>query len=187
MKLRVIAVAVMLIASMSASAQSSAELTAIREQLLELTRRVDQLERENAALRGENASIKQAAPTQVASAPATPTPTPAVKAADWPNRVTLKGDIRYRHEHTDDATQAKERDRHLVRGRIALEAKANDAFQIGIGLSTTENGNPRGANQTLDGEFTRKSVYFDLAYFDWTVVDGLHAIGGKMKMPFFRP
>jgi Putative porin len=54
-------------------------------------------------------------------------------------------------------------------------------------MSTTENGNPRGANQTLDNEFSRKSLDLDFAYFDWKMFGDVHVIGGKMKTPFFRP
>jgi hypothetical protein len=180
-KLRMLVLAIALVIQVPAMAQSNAELTQIREQLLQLTQRVDRLEQENVALRNENATLKSPSAAMATAAPA------AVKNADWPNRIVVKGDLRYRHEQTDDESLASERGRHLLRARASIEAKTTQSMLVGVGMSTTENGNPRGANQTLDGEFSRKSLDLDFAYFDWTLFEDVHAIGGKMKTPFFRP
>ena len=162
---------------------SSEELAQIRSQLQSLIQRVDRLETENNTLKAENTQLK-AQTEQVASKP---TP-PAVKAADWPNRISMKGDIRYRHQQTDDESASAEREEHLLRARLALEGKVNDSMVAGFGVTTSSApGNPRGANERLDGAFSRKSLYLDLAYFDWTFAKNAHLIGGKMKMPFYRP
>ncbi len=66
--------------------------------------------------------------------------------------------------------------------------RSTTASSPAIGVATSSApGNPRGANTQLDGEFSRKSLYLDLAYFDWTFADNAHFIAGKMKMPFVRP
>jgi hypothetical protein len=180
-----------------AQAASNDELAQIRSQLLGLIERVDRLEAENTTLKSENDQLKARADEvadkvaeQVAkqAAEASKQTPPAVKAADWPNRISLKGDIRYRHQQTDDDTATADREEDLLRARLALEGKVNDAMVAGFGVTTSSApGNPRGANQQLDGEFSRKSLYLDLAYFDWTFAKNAHLIGGKMKMPFFRP
>jgi hypothetical protein len=139
----------------------------------DVEKRVDALEQELKALKKENEEAKKAASQN--------------KAAEWTNRVTLKGDVRYRGEYTDDEALVDDRWRNMLRARLAIEARANDKFLVGIGVSTSENGNPRGANVTLDGEFSRKALDLDLGYFDWNAIAGGHVIGGKMKMPFFRP
>jgi hypothetical protein len=139
----------------------------------DVEKRVDALEQELKALKKENEEAKKSASQN--------------KAAEWTNRVTLKGDVRYRGEYTDDEAVVDDRWRHLLRARLAIEARANDKFLVGIGVATTENGNPRGANVALDGEFSRKALDLDLGYFDWTAIAGGHVIGGKMKMPFYRP
>jgi uncharacterized protein (UPF0335 family) len=176
-----------------AQAASNDELAQIRSQLLGLIERVDRLEAENTTLEGENDQLKaqaekvaeQVAKQAVEASKQSP---PAVKAADWPNRISLKGDIRYRHQQTDDENASADREEDLLRARLGLEAKVNDAMVAGFGVTTSSApGNPRGANQQLDGEFSRKSLYLDLAYFDWTFAKNAHLIGGKMKMPFFRP
>lgn len=172
-----------------AQGASSDELAQIRSQLQNLLERVDRLEAENTTLKAENGQLK-AQTEQVAklSAEASKQTPPTAKAADWPNRISLKGDVRYRHQQTDDESASAEREEDLLRARLALEGKVNDAMVAGVGISTSSApGNPRGANQQLDGEFSRKSLYLDLAYFDWTFAKNAHLIAGKMKMPFFRP
>jgi hypothetical protein len=148
---------------------------------------VDRLEQENVALRAENERLKSSADAVVAAAEPKKPAAAAPSAADWPSRIALKGDVRYRHQQTDDERVAAQRDEHLLRVRTSLEAKVTDTIVAGVGFSTGDGGNPRGANTRLDGEFARKSLFVDLAYIDWTFAQGAHAIGGKMKMPFFRP
>lgn len=183
------AVAVALSFGPAAEAASNDELAQIRSQLQSLIQRVDKLEAENTELKAQNGQLKARADT-VAQQSAEPgkASAPAVKAADWPNRISIKGDIRYRHQETDDERQAANRDEDLLRARLAVEGKVNDSLVAGVGVASSSSpGNPRGANVQLDGEFSRKSLYLDLAYFDWTFAAGAHLIGGKMKMPFVRP
>lgn len=172
------------------------ELAQIREELRSLTQRVDRLEQENGALKAQNETLQSqleqtqaarpAADAKVAAAPA-----PQAKAADWPSRIALKGDLRYRHRHTDDSRESAQREEALLRARVSLEAKVNDAITGVIGIATAQPtgsvGNPRAANVQLDGEFSRKPIYLDLGYIDWAFASGAHAIGGKMKIPFERP
>jgi hypothetical protein len=155
------------------------ELADIRQQLQALARRMDLLEQENATLKSQNEALRAQIPPAPAAAPAAP--------ADWTSRVAVRGDVRYRHQQSDDARQNAQRDEHLLRARVAVEARINDDIVAGIGLSTTENGNPRGANARLDGVFSRKNLYLDLGYLDWSFAAGAHAILGKMRMPFARP
>lgn len=189
------AVAAALSIGSAAHAASNDELAQIRSQLQSLMQRVDNLEAENDSLKAENDQLKtqteqvskQLALTANQGADVKPTP-PAVKAADWPNRVVVKGDVRYRHQETDDESASATRDEDLLRARLGVEAKVNDSIVAGIGVATSSApGNPRGANVQLDGSFSRKSLYLDLAYFDWTFADNAHFIAGKMKMPFVRP
>lgn len=173
----------------TAHAATNDELAQIRSQLQSLMQRVDKLEAENDTLKTENDRLK--AQTEQVSKQiqtAADKPAPAVKAADWPNRVVLKGDVRYRHQETDDESASANRDEDLLRARLGVEAKVNDSIVAAIGVATSSApGNPRGANTQLDGEFSRKSLYLDLAYIDWTFADNAHFIAGKMKMPFVRP
>jgi hypothetical protein len=192
------AVAAALSLGSAAHAASSDELAQIRSQLQSLMQRVDKLEVENTTLKAENGQLKsqteQLAGQLVSAKSATQNADvlkpamPAVKAADWPNRIVLKGDARYRYQQTDDASASATREEDLLRARLGLEAKVNDSMVAGVGVTTSSSpGSPRGGNVQLDGEFSRKSLYLDYAYFDWTFASNAHLIGGKMKMPFARP
>lgn len=116
----------------------------------------------------------------------------AVRAAEgkgdkpsWTDKVTLKGDFRYRHEWIDEEGK-KTRTRHRIRARVGAEAEANDELKVYFKLSTSEGGDPVSGNQTLGGSESRKDIFIDQAYFDWTpeVAEGVSLKGGKMPMPF---
>lgn len=183
------------------AATSPDDLAQIREQLQGLMQRVDKLEQENTALKTENEELKAQddylkAETRglrkdaaVASSEIGKT-----KGADWAGKVAIKGDLRYRHEQISDETvngagvqSAADRYRDRIRARVNVEAKATDNILVGIGIATTEGGDPRSSNQSLTGTFSRKSLDLDLAYFDWKFASWGNLIGGKMKQPFFKP
>jgi hypothetical protein len=180
---------------------SSAEISQIRQQLQLLIERVDKLEQENATLKQENESLKSLteylrAETKglrkdSASAAAE---VGKVKGADWASKVKLSGDIRYRYEGIHDEQvnaqgiqSAADRYRDRIRARVNLEAKATDSLLVGIGVATTEGGDPRSSNQSLDGAFSRKSLDLDTAYFNWKFAEWGGLVGGKMKQPFVKP
>jgi hypothetical protein len=187
------------------SAQTnSSELAEIREQLQALMRRVDKLEQENSSLKAENDTLKSQTDYLRAEtkglrkhAAETSADIGKVKGTDWASRISIKGDLRYRHEQISDDTLAAsgssagfanaDRYRDRIRARLNVEAKATDNIVIGIGMATTEGGDPRSSNQSLDGSFSRKSLDLDLAYFDWRFAEWGRVLGGKMKQPFFKP
>ncbi len=47
-------------------------------------------------------------------------------------------------------------------------------------------GDFRSSNQTLDGNYSRKNIYLDQAYFDWKFASWGNLMGGKMRIPFVR-
>lgn len=179
------------IAAVDADAAQSDEIAEIRAQLEALVQRVDRLEQENVALKEQNAQLKAQAPT--GSAPQVAKDAKE-KSADWPNRVALKADLRYRYEATSDDTlnsagvqNTADRYRDRVRARLSMDVKATDDISFGLGFATTEGGDPRASNQTLTNIFSRKSFELDLAYFDWKFSSWGHLLGGKMRQPFFKP
>lgn len=184
-----------------AAAADPDELSEIRSQLQGLLQRVDKLEQENTTLRAENEDLKahddylkaEARGLRKDSATAA-AELARVKGADWAGKISLKGDLRYRYEMISDkalnssGVQATaDRYRNRIRARINAEAKVTDNLMAGIGFATTEGGDPRSSNQSLDGVFSRKSLDLDLAYFDWNFSSWGHLIGGKMKQPFIKP
>jgi hypothetical protein len=193
------AVAAALAGPVGANAASDDELGEIRSQLQGLMQRVDKLEQENSALKSENESLKaqddylKAETKGLRKDSATLAAESAkVKGADWAGKVTVKGDLRYRYEYiSDEAISSSgvtaDRYRDRVRARVNVEAKATDNLLVGVGFATTEGGDSRSSNQSLDGSFSRKSIDLDLAYFDWKFAGWGDLIGGKMKQPFVKP
>ena len=108
------------------------------------------------------------------------------ETASWPELVKLHGDLRYRHELIKPAGK-KNHNRNRIRARVGVDAKVNDSVDVGIQIASGSD-DPVSTNQSLDGGFSSKEVWIDLAYFDWhpDSVPGLHVIGGKMKNPFYR-
>jgi hypothetical protein len=188
-------------APVGAYAATADELTQIRDQLQGLMQRVDKLEQENTALKTENDSLKAQGDYLKAEtrglrkdSAVTAADTAKVKGADWAGRIALKGDLRYRYEYISDqaltgaapGVTAADRYRDRIRLRFNAEAKATDTLTVGLGLATAENGDPRSSNQTLTGQFSRKPIELDLAYFDWKFANWGNFIGGKMKQPFYK-
>lgn len=108
-------------------------------------------------------------------------------AADWWEKVKVKGDLRYRHEMID-AENKDGRTRERIRARIGITGEVSPYTKIGFQLATGSS-DPVSTNQTLDDAFSTKSIGIDLAYF--TMIHksfpGFTLIAGKMHNPFFTP
>ncbi len=180
-----------------AEAAVDEELAEIRSQLEALMQRVDKLEQENAALKAQNQALQAddtARQAQVAKDDEASDAESTSGGADWVDKLTVNGDLRYRYEYISDETlnaagvqNTADRYRERIRARLNLKAQVTDALLVGIGIATSENSDPRSANQSLNDVFSRKSFDLDLAYFDWKFADWGHLVGGKMKQPFTMP
>jgi len=121
----------------------------------------------------------------------------------WLDKISISGDLRYRHEHIDRG-QIKEdgsigwrngRDRDRIRARLMIEAILNDEWSLGFRLATGQAdivdgaiyADPISANQTLTEGFSGKDFWLNLAYFDYhpMSIEGLNVLGGKIKNPFY--
>lgn len=187
-------------ASVVEGAESDTTLNEIRAQLVALTERVERLEEVNRVLAAENERLRaryeglaRSAQEQSRDVRAQVVAMPEPSGDHWTSRVSLKGDLRYRHEHISDESRnsngvrTADRDRHRIRARLNLAVEATETIALGFGLATAEDGDPRSTNQSLSGVFSRKSIDLDLAYFDWQFAAWGNLIGGKMQQPFFKP
>lgn len=168
-----------LVSPMAMAAVSDADFQALKDNIAALTQKLTDMEQEMAA---EKAKAAQA--PAVAAAPAAVAAKPA--PSDWADKVALQGDFRYRYDYIDQE-DSPSRNRQRLRARAAIIAKPVNNVEVGLGLSTTENNNPTSANQTLGNGDSRKNLYFDLAYFNWTAAEGLNMLGGKFKNNLYRP
>lgn len=117
----------------------------------------------------------------------------ATAPAGWWDKVTVKGDIRYRYETIADDSKTKKdgstytRARDRIRARVGVEGKVNDNVKAGVEFSTGQS-DPVSGNQTIGDGFIKKDFKLNLAYFDYNFFgdnpNELHAIAGKMKNPF---
>jgi len=110
-----------------------------------------------------------------------------VSAADWWEKVKVKGDLRYRHEMIKKGDN-QTRNRHRIRARVGINGNINDFTKVGIQLATGSD-DPVSTNQTLDNGFSTKNLMLDLAYLTMKpkFADGLSVTGGKFKNPFYKP
>ena len=160
-----------------ATQSTDATIDALKAQVEQLTRRLNQLEQSTARreVRVENLDARVAETAQQQRA----------NPASWTERIRFKGDLRYRHEYTDK-DGSKIRNRERLRARASLLAQVNDTVKLGIGVATGGS-SPVSSNQTLDGGFSTKDLGLDLAYATWeTPVEGLSLTAGKFKTPMHR-
>lgn len=180
--------------SLSSGSARGAEndIADIRRQLVELAGRLDVLEQQNAALRAENETLKagSAEPVQAQLAKQS-AELEKLKGADWASRISVRGDLRYRHEQiADDLTNNPDTDdkryRDRLRARIGVDARVSEVLSGTFMLASSPD-DPRSSNQTLTGVSSRKSVGIDLAYIDWKYSDWGTLTAGKMRYPVVRP
>jgi hypothetical protein len=163
------------------------EIAELRQQLLALTSRLDQLETSNEELKQENAELLAASQARTeelqvaadeARAAAT-TAEEAVEAVSWAETLRWKGDFRYRYENIG-VEGREDRSRSRIRARAALVADVHDDMEVGIGIASGSN-DPVSSNQTLGGGGSSKDLKLDLAYFNWTGLKNTSILGGKFK------
>ena len=131
---------------------------------------------------------KKAAEKEAADAEKTASISPEMaKALDWASRVKIGGDMRFRHENIDrnDDNGVKE-SRQRIRARIKVSAKINEEVDVGFRLVTA--GGKTSTNQTIEGSFSGKDIFFDRAYINWRpdFAKGLTSTFGKFKQPWYN-
>lgn len=150
------------------------DTAALKAQVDALQKRIDQLEEGNDKQSDQIAQVKSSVPS-------------------WVPNFTINGDFRYRNETIDQEYVRKDRNRDRLRLRLGLVAKVNDTIKVTTQLAsseaasaTSDGGDPRSSNQTLGKSNSRKAVFIDLAYFEWTPNQYVKLSGGKMKYPWVR-
>lgn len=106
----------------------------------------------------------------------------------WATKTQFKGDIRLRQEvvSTEGGTaDAEDENRQRIRMRLGAYSQINPEVDVGIRIASGSN-DRRSTNQTMNGYFTKKSIWMDQAYIDFhpDAVKNLHLIGGKMPQPW---
>ncbi len=178
---RLIALAItgMFISSPGHAEVSEKEIALLREQVRILTERLDQLEQS----RSEQSTPSAASESDIAEEVDRRV---SERLADsWAERVSWKGDFRYRYENID-VEGVDERNRQRIRARAHLEARIDDDMRVGLGLASGGE-DPVSTNQTLGGGGSTKGLQLDLAYFQWDGWSNTRIVGGKFKNLLYRP
>lgn len=107
----------------------------------------------------------------------------------WAMNTQLRGDVRARYENVhieDEPDTGRDQDRQRIRARIGAFTQVNPEVEAGIQVASGSSDDRRSTNQSLDGAFSKKSVWLDMAYIDYhpLAVPGLKVFGGKMKQPW---
>ena len=162
------------------------ELQTLRDQVQLLTKRLEELERQNAAAQQAAADTREQTVAKVEEMDQ------KIEAVDdkvagmsWAERIRWKGDFRYRYENIDE--EGKDgRNRSRIRARTNLEAQLSPTLEVGVGLATGGD-DPVSSNQTIGGGGSSKDIKLDLAYFKWTGLTDTSVVGGKFKNYLYRP
>lgn len=186
---------------------SKADVAALQAQMQALADRLARLEAANAGLVAQNAELQALAARREAETEYLKSQTTELKAqsaatanevarskgAEWATRIKARGDLRYRHESIRSerlvggvVEDAANRDRDRIRARLGFDARVTDEVK-GTLLLATGGDDPRGTNQTLGGDSSRKSIGLDLAYADWKFMAGGNLVLGKQPYPVWRP
>lgn len=156
------------------------EISDMKKQLADLQARIDQMESQQKKVVAEEVN-KAVEKKQVSALP---------DSMKWVENIKISGDLRYRHESIDEESGGKSKqgvNRNRIRARLGLNAKVNDDVDLGFRLASDSKPDPVSTNQNLEGSFSKKPVWIDLAYFDWHpgTIKGFDFIGGKMSNPFY--
>jgi hypothetical protein len=190
--------AILLVSTPAIAQVSDAEIQALRAQIERLTSRLDELERQNQqmarSLQGtgtpkaasvDTAAVSDAALDEKIDQRLTARIDDRMAAVAWAERMSWKGDLRYRYENIDEAGKDG-RNRSRIRARTALEAQVLPTLKVGFGLATGGD-DPVSANVTLGGGGSKKDINLDLAYFDWSGLADTRVLGGKFSNYLVRP
>jgi len=174
MKNRWIILAALFAVAINAQA-ANPDLTALQQQLDELSAKIAQLE--------AAAAQKSATPADVVARLEELEKKPSVP--QWALDTKIKGDFRYRYENVE-ADGGNTNDRQRVRVRVGAYGKVNDSVDYGVRL--VAGGGATSGNETQGDGFATDGAHFDLYYVDIhpEQLNGAHVILGKMKKPWIK-
>jgi len=110
--------------------------------------------------------------------------TALLKKMAWAGKVKIKGDLRIRNENRSTSNAVSTKGRARYRARIGVYADVTENVKAGIRISSGSNDNATSTNETTKDYFHKDDAGIDLAYINWTALDGLELIGGKFKQPW---
>jgi len=124
-----------------------------------------------------------------------------VKVPSFLSSLEWSGDLRLRAEYFSKerylendpviALAARQEDqlRFRYRARFGVLATLQDWAKVGVRLASGNNDDPVSTNQNLTDTFSKKPIWFDLAYISLTppALNWLTVTGGRMPNPIWQP
>ncbi|MHB9154842.1 MAG: putative porin [Endomicrobiales bacterium] len=126
----------------------------------------------------------------------------------WIQNLTIKGDLRLRHQLDWDSSRNFARTRERLRLRTGFETRVKENMKAGFGLATGSekilnktvtagsvagdaivDAEPASTNHTFSNGFGKPMLMVDFAYLEYTPCNWLKITGGKMKAgtPLWNP
>jgi hypothetical protein len=108
----------------------------------------------------------------------------------WVMNTKLKGDLRLRFQDQHEQTSGNNNRNTTVgrvRMRLGLDSKVNDKINVGVGIATNADGDPRSTNVSFGakdgGDSSKMGIRLDYAYAKYAPTPWLTLVGGKMLLP----
>ena len=166
------------ISGVGQAAVSDEEFAALKSQLEAVTARLAELEAASQQTSQQVVQLEQVTEENAGAVAAVQTTS---EKRSWAERIKFKGDFRYRYQNDEvDLDAIDSRNRQRIRARPALVATLPQDVEVGFGLATGGD-DPVSSNQTLGRSGSSKGINLDLAYFDWSGLEGTNIRGGKFK------
>jgi polyhydroxyalkanoate synthesis regulator phasin len=102
------------------------------------------------------------------------------------SKTKFSGDMRVRYQ-TSETTKTTQTNAGLYRLRLryGFEMPVNDQVIMGFRMASGSSADPSSTNQTFDNAFSKRALWIDRAYIQYTGPSWLSMTGGKMPNPFF--
>jgi len=159
-------------------------INALRAKMRDQGNRLAELEDQQAAQKASMVQIAKEMADSASSKPCCP---------GWLENLKFYGDLRLRYQGNcydwaaNDGSDRKSRNRGRYRVRFGFtKTWLDDQIEVGFRLATGESSDPTSTNQSMDGNFSKKDIWLDLAYAKYKPKQckGFSITAGKMKNPW---
>jgi len=102
------------------------------------------------------------------------------------SQTKFTGDLRLRYQTSETTTTSETKTGiYRLRLRYGFETPINDWFKIGFRMASGSSADPSSTNQTEQDAFSKRALWIDRAYVQYTPLPWLGITGGKMPNPFY--
>lgn len=109
----------------------------------------------------------------------------AADETSWTDKISVNGDLRFRHEWVSKtkATDTAEQHKEKLRLRLNLNGKVNEKITAKVRIATADGGTAISNNTTMTDNASKKGIFLDIAAIDWKMCESGNAVVGKQENP----